>query len=945
MDGDRWFIYDNYFYWGSFVPGNSNRSSLVKTDIVTWLKTEVFVYPGDSMWVESVFKSEKYDTYYFTVWYGGGWILYSIIPKSWEISIINGAFWHMQYGIPWIPNFDTIKFYIYRFYSYSAYYFSYFYFDIPTQQFDTGFWNVDSDYTFLVNNGYNFLSEFPDVNSPLPTPTNLTQFIEMPDPEDSEKDRNYKLAREPIWVNTELGYKIGHFQSGSGIILEASVDTGGESGYSVYAEVFASGSTTPLFTDEERVNPMTGSGEILVPITSLPVWDYRWTMRVKKDGRESEVVEYGTNSWSETDFAIFDRFEPYPYGYRFHNNFLVNWILTGGIDTWTYTFPFYNPTKINGNKWDIFESAFDTTKLIQYNLDWTIKSNKMYLDAFNFLWLNEDRPQVFWWQCYWFSVSALMMKYHSDFLNSLSISQQVWTWTLWQSVEPLHTVGNNPENPWDNNGSIILEPILKDILTLQLSQASTVNQSAEELSKKKEPIDILQELKDYPDKNYVLGFWWKQELIPWKTIFAKHYVVPYKVEWNRIYYWDNNIQAPFRNVDGEDKEWSSQYLSIISNSNWFSDFYKESQKWISFDDLVIIDIDTIYNNNSKSTVIWFNNTDTAYSFLGAWDFYLKDALWRISWFFWWNILEQIPWVSIVNNGSALIDTSPDNNFKQIYLPQKMDRLTLHIEGTTDENYTLMIAGGDYYQKLEWVPTTPWQIDTFETTGTWLTINFDDSKTWTYSLLVDNFHDYWTTNTGTVYIDSTYILPQPQQYSINWTKVVQNTPDVLTYQIDTNNDGTYDTWTTLPSIYRESTEKKIYTLLHPQTNPSGNNWNINSQNWLTFQNSWWGWWWWWNPKQTKEIKQTQQITKNVWVYQSIHTTQTGTLTPKPQTSQNSWTSRNSQTTLLRKWWKNLYSTRFYREDQKQTIQKNKQTKTEPKEKIPPKLRTKIEIKTK
>ncbi len=78
----------------------------------------------------------------------------------------------------------------------------------------------------------------------------------------------------------------------------------------------------------------------------------------------------------------------------------------------------------------------------------------------------------------------------------------------------------------------------------------------------------------------------------------------------------------------------------------------------------------------------------------------------------------------------------------------------------------------YFTKLEWVPTTPWQTDTFETTGTGLTINFDDSKTWTYSLLVDNFHDYGTTNTGTVYINSTDILPQIQQYRIDWNKVVQ-----------------------------------------------------------------------------------------------------------------------------------------------------------------------------
>jgi hypothetical protein len=61
--------------------------------------------------------------------------------------------------------------------------------------------------------------------TPLLPPSDLTQSIAMPDPENSEGDGDFKLAAEEVGLGTELGQKIGHFQAGSGVILSASGTT------------------------------------------------------------------------------------------------------------------------------------------------------------------------------------------------------------------------------------------------------------------------------------------------------------------------------------------------------------------------------------------------------------------------------------------------------------------------------------------------------------------------------------------------------------------------------------------------------------------------------------------------------------------------------------------------------------------------------------------------
>jgi len=142
--------------------------------------------------------------------------------------------------------------------------------------------------------------------------------------------------------------------------------------------------------------------------------------------------------------------------------------------------------------------------------------------------------------------------------------------------------------------------------------------------------------------------------------------------------------------------------------------------------------------------------------------------------------------------------------QQIYLPQKQD-LTIKVIAKWQESYDLMIAWWDYYSKLENVESSTWQIDIFESTVDNLKIDFDDTKTWSYNLLTDNFQE---NNTWTIYIDNTPIITNPQEYAINWVEVNENTNDAVTQNIDSNNDWifnwTWDTEINLPPIFQDTT---------------------------------------------------------------------------------------------------------------------------------------------
>ena len=93
----------------------------------------------------------------------------------------------------------------------------------------------------------------------------------------------------------------------------------GQTGLELYAEVYASGSTTPQASGTGKLSA-SGTGEVLIPISQLTAKNYHWTMKVKKGNQYSVAIQYGNNGVNEVDFAIFNGFEPYPWGYKFPNS-------------------------------------------------------------------------------------------------------------------------------------------------------------------------------------------------------------------------------------------------------------------------------------------------------------------------------------------------------------------------------------------------------------------------------------------------------------------------------------------------------------------------------------------------------------------------------------------------------------------------------------------------
>ncbi len=146
------------------------------------------------------------------------------------------------------------------------------------------------------------------------------------------------------------------------------------------------------------------------------------------------------------------------------------------------------------------------------------------------------------------AVSSLMQytKSWALFLknNYPNFSQAVWTWTVWDNIGELTTIKEDNVYRWNEYNDIF-----KTIYSLQISQFSIHQVNADSLATTTDWNKILTEFNNNPDKNYILSFWWIEEVKKniWVTTwhvdsYIWHTVIPYKVEWNKIYFWDNNYR-------------------------------------------------------------------------------------------------------------------------------------------------------------------------------------------------------------------------------------------------------------------------------------------------------------------------------------------------------------------------------------------------------------------
>ncbi len=604
--------------------------------------------------------------------------------------------------------------------------------------------------------------------------TDLKQTLEMPEVEELDLRFQDIDVWEKIWKN----------QSGSWIILSAKLNnTDISTNYKLIFEVYKSWS---LLNQLETDYINSWVWKVLLDYSWT--WSYYWRVRAESGSWFiGNWYDFWDNNFWEDDFVLFEGFEPYPYGYSFVNGKPDNTLLT-----WNYNYVYnwvdwsISINKTDWTKWEIMDAVFPLS-----SFEWW---EKEYFDAFDIMWLNDNDPNIFKnWNCFWLSLTALTQYSKPELLkkNFPNFSKNIWSWTIFNSIKI--QVDDNDTQKWK-----WLDKNIKAILSHQLYQFEENYYKKKINSYENEtPVDILNKLKNNPQENYVISFSWKDNCV--KPIFWEekcdsfwHAVVPYRVEWNKIYIWDSNYPYPFIEDENNIYIWYERHIKIDIENNTFIVPWYERDK---FEDIWVVSINEIYSGSTSP--IWFNGTDSLYALDWKSEILLIDENGNKTWYKNWKQYNEIPWAEIINQLNSLYNE--ENKIKYIYLPEKKDNLKVEIFSKKEESYDLMIAWWDYYTKLSNIETNSWQIDEFKTTKDKLEINFDDEKTWDYSLLMNNFDSNWS---WTVYIENTQIAKEPQQYKINWDWVKESSTWAISHEIDTNNDWIFDKQETLPAIIKK-----------------------------------------------------------------------------------------------------------------------------------------------
>ncbi len=527
----------------------------------------------------------------------------------------------------------------------------------------------------------------------------------------------------------------------------------------------------------------------------LEAWWYLWKAYLEtRDWQKSKLTRVSLREHPDildADFKIFDWFEPYANGYKFMNNSPNPNILSWGV---LYVVNSEKTNKsdklefdreiIDWNKWNIFNNVFD------------IPDERRRVDSFIWIWLNWTWAFQ-WWNCFWMSLSAMAKyRWYNDFLNKYAkwLNDNIWTWTIWEKIQEPNTKPTNvayKKSLWD-----IDNDNLKWILALQIYQYwKDIKDLQKKFDKKSNNwMNVVEQFKNNPDKNYILFIWWKKaenKEEQW------HAVVPYRLEkendYYKLYVWDNNIPYPniIDKVDWEDTNFNAykQYIKIYSDWSWYYEDLKKD--WPITTVIWLVDIDNLVSLPKQTRVVWTDENEIKYGLTWDANIYLEDENWNITWYKDWETLEQIPWTEVYKEVWIVKWQQIKNTYKQIYIPDttKLDisKLKLKIQSTENETYNLNVISKDFFTYFQNIETNSWDLDEFKITREDIQVNFDKNKTWDYDLLVDNFKDNWT---WTVFIPQvkTKIL---HEYQINWDRVVKDEKWAITYKLDTNNDWQLD----------------------------------------------------------------------------------------------------------------------------------------------------------
>lgn len=599
--------------------------------------------------------------------------------------------------------------------------------------------------------------------SSLSIPTSLNQYVKSPWLSEEEID---------IWE------KIGKFQSGSWLILSANIENNSNKQVRLEFEIY----------EWEELNFVgiyySEYFDTWVQFKTIPLlsWNYNWRVRTENElWSFSEWVWFWTNNLWEIDFSIFEGFEPYNYGYGFLNGSIDSEILDWWVDyIYDINADLVAKNIVDWLRWDIFESAFDLSSFTdEYSL----------INAFENTGLdNENLLQN--GACYWMAISAVMQETHTWYIDNhfSDFDNEIWTWTVWELESP----NRNQNWYWDEyNGT------LEAISSMYITQFTWYHQDLID-SWMDTPDEIYNILEQNPNNRYILLFTGINE--NWVEVW--HAVVPYRVDDDKIYVWDNN--APY--IDNEDDydlySPYEQYFEILDNNDWTFSFENSSYN-LDFQDIWLVNIDDIYNWWEKVIPMWFNENETVYTVSWDSDIYVVDEKWRRSWFKNGKKIDEIPWVNVV----IPFTNADKNTWKQIYIPDNSNlNLTVKVKWNKKEIYDLMIAWWNYYTKIEGIETNNWELDSFVSKNNSFEIDFNDNKKWNYKLSINNSSKIWTWNIYTLDIQSN---TKKHKYEIDWKWLKEDKDNSFILEIDNDDNWDYDLREKL--ISNSSGKSKLYKL--------------------------------------------------------------------------------------------------------------------------------------
>jgi hypothetical protein len=333
-------------------------------------------------------------------------------------------------------------------------------------------------------------------------------------------------------------------------------------------------------------------------------------------------------------------------------------------------------------------------------------------------------------------------------------------WSIWNISSPSTAIDFDLIPEW-NEYSETLETIYAFQLYQKLPSFDTERKNWLENNDLNDILTI-----DMNSWNVIIIHWKRGNQTKW------HALVPYKVEWNKIYVRDSLRPYPWTAYEN--------YIEIFDDNSWQYNTFVNSRS--SFDIIYVVNINNLWAKQTRIWLpIWFNWNDNSYILEGDQDIYVTDFEGRKTWFIGWN---------------DIVD-----HFRQIYVNSD-NNVDIIISWKNNKSYNLMIAWWDYFAKLEWIKTGTWEIDKFTSTNGILNIDFDDNKSdKTYDVFIDNFVE---SSTWTVYFNQTEKIIGEQSLNIDWEKVWENAVDSVEYSADIDGDWTVDETSTFYPTSKDTT---------------------------------------------------------------------------------------------------------------------------------------------